>query len=157
MRTLGTLLFASALTASIVMALIRLHAMAFYFRPLPVFNDQLSWLFELWAFATILILLVNVVIGLPVLVLFRHVGMLSVLNMMAAGAVAGFALGGIYVTLVPNSDLPVNPTLMQKVSPGLWFGIAGALSGAVLGSMLAPRSNRTLERGTLEKGARPLP
>ena len=157
MRTLGTLLFASALTAAIVGALNRLYATAFFFRPLPAFNDQLSWLLESWVSATILILLVNVVIGLPVLVLFRHVGMLNVLNMMAAGAVAGFALGGIFITLVPNSNLPVNPTLMQKVSPGFWFGIAGTLSGAVLGSMLAPRSNRTLERGTLEKSARPLP
>ena len=157
MRTLGTLLFASALTAAIVDALIHLYAATFFFRPLAAFNDELFWLFELWAGATIAIFLVNVVIGLPVLVLFRHVGMLNVLNMMAAGAVAGFALGGIYVTLVPNSNLPVNPTLMQKVFPGLWFVIAGALSGAVLGSMLAPRSNRTLERGTLEKGARPLP
>jgi hypothetical protein len=157
MRTLGTLLFASALTAAIVGALNRFYAMAFFFRPLPAFNDQLSWLFESWVIGAIFIFLVNVVIGLPVLVLFRHVGMLNVFNMMAAGAVAGFALGGMYVTLVPDSDLPVNPTLMQKVYPGLWIGIAGALSGAVLGSMLAPRSNCTRERETIEKGARPLP
>jgi len=157
MRTLGSLLFASALTAVVVVALNHLYKVTFFFRPLPAFNDQLFDFFYIWVLMAIGIFLVNMVIGLPVLVLFRYVGMLNVLSMTAAGAVAGFALGGMYVTWVPDSDLPVNPTLMQKVSPGLWFGIAGMLSGAVLGSMLAPRSSCTLERGTIEKGAPPLP
>ena len=152
MRTFGALVIASGFSALMLEALLHLFDIAFLDRSLPT----LARLFEVWAVMAFGILFINALIGLPVISLLAHFRILRGPIVIAAGAAVGLAFCAM-VLLLPNSDPPATPTLMQQLAPWLKFGIAGMLSAAVLAYVLRPGSKNMVGGNAHKGGARHSP
>jgi hypothetical protein len=96
---------------------------------------------------------VNLVVGLPVVMVLKHFRLLKLPVVTAAGATAGLAFCAVVLLLLPSSDRQTATSLMQHLMPWLKSGILGALSAAVLGYVVMRGSTRSVEEVAPKAGS----